>query len=107
MDRHAFVLAHWDKITLQVAQLRRKATLVHRERTQAALPGVAVGLHDHPSRHVADAEIQGFGLLDQRVETLHQLGDLGGVVLAVNVELYGVSLQNADCGVNLDRTRSM
>src|SRR5947209_8224837 len=63
------------------------------------LSSAAVGLHDHPSRRVTDPEIQDFVLLDQRVEGLHQLRDLGGVVPAVKVELRGVSLQDGDCGV--------
>jgi hypothetical protein len=79
--------------------LRGKTTLVHGERTQAVLSSVAVGLHDHLSRRVTDPEIQDFALLDQRVEGLHQLRDLGGVVPAVNIELCEVSLQDGDCGV--------
>ena len=54
---------------------------------QTVFSSVAVGLHDHPSRRVTDPEIQDFALLDQRVEGLHQLRDLGGAVPDVNVEL--------------------
>jgi len=101
VNRHAFVAAHGDNITLQVTRLRRVTTLIDRERTQAMLAGVSVGLCDDPSRRVTDTEIQDLTLADQRVEGLHQLRDLGSEVPGMNVVLCWVSLHHGDCGAGL------
>ena len=91
MKCHAFVAAHGDDITLQVTRLGRVTALVDREWTQATLASVGVGLCNDPSRRVTDPEVENLALGDQGVQGLHQLGDLGGKVPEMDVELWWVS----------------
>jgi hypothetical protein len=87
VDGHALVPAHRDDVALEVPQLRGEAALVDGEWAQAVLPGVGVRLDDEPGGRVADAEVQHLPLDHEVVEGLHQLGDVRGIVIYVDVVL--------------------
>lgn len=50
------------------------------------MSGVSVGLDHHPGRCVADSQVQHFPLVDEVVETLHDLLDPRGEVPIMDVE---------------------
>lgn len=85
LECHPFRLTHGNGLSLQVTLLSRVAALVDREGSEAVLARVHVGLGDDPGRRVTDAEVQDLALVDKRIQGVHQLGDLGGVVPKVNV----------------------
>ena len=83
---HPLGRAHVDDVALEVTIARGPAALVDDELAQAVVAGVLVGFAHDPGGGVGDAEVEHFGLADDVVEALHELGDADGEVPPVHIE---------------------